>query len=423
MIVWIMNWTFGCADNLEDGGVPTAGDDGPCRYQIGWTRDVRGGLGGEIIRVTTLASDGPGSLREALGVARPRVIVFEVAGVIDLGTESLHIDEPFVTVAGQTAPSPGITLIRAGLKISAHDVVLQHLRIRPGEAGQSRGWEPDGISTDSAHDVVVDHCSVTWAIDENLSASGPRFEGETPEQWRENTSHRITFSHNIIAEGLSKSTHSKGEHSKGTLVHDNVTNILIYNNLYASNLDRNPLFKGGSRGAVVNNFIANPGYAAISYFLLPWEWGAKPFQTGMMSIVGNVFHYGADTLSFVPLLWTLGPLEVFFADNLMESLSGDEIPRMGGISLGRVETESPPTWPEEFTASPSADVLQMVRDSVGARPWERDAIDERIVDQALSGTLRHIDHEDEGGGYPQYTPTSAPFDPASWDSCFERIDK
>ena len=70
---------------------------------------------------------------------------------------------------------------------------------------------------------------------------------------------RVTFSNNIVAEGLSESTHSEGEHSKGGLIHDNVTEMAIVDNLYFSNMERHPLFKGGARGIVVNNYIANPG--------------------------------------------------------------------------------------------------------------------------------------------------------------------
>jgi hypothetical protein len=142
--------------------------------------DFHGGRGGQIVRVTTLAADGPGSLRAAIETAGPRIVVFEVGGVIDLKRESLRVLEPNLTIAGQTAPTPGITLIRGGMKISAPQVVVEHLRIRPGEAGMGKhsGWEVDGISTQGgAHDVLIRQCSLTWATDENASASGPRFEG------------------------------------------------------------------------------------------------------------------------------------------------------------------------------------------------------------------------------------------------------
>jgi hypothetical protein len=99
---------------------------------------TRGGQGGTILRVTTLAPSGAGSLAQALRQADPRIVVFEVGGVIDLGGETLKITEPFLSVAGQTAPSPGIKLIRGSLVIATHDVILQHLRIRPGEAARAK---------------------------------------------------------------------------------------------------------------------------------------------------------------------------------------------------------------------------------------------------------------------------------------------
>ncbi len=91
-------------------------------------------------------------------------------------------------------------------------------------------------------------------------------------EWREAASHNITFSNNIIAESLAVATHAKGEHSKGSLIHDNATNILIVGNLYAHNMERNPLFKGGVHGVVVNNLIYNPGWKALHYNLMANEW-------------------------------------------------------------------------------------------------------------------------------------------------------
>ena len=244
---------------------------------VGPAAVTHGGRGGKIIRVTNLDADGPGSFKAALEAKGPRIIVFEVGGVIDLERTTLAIKEPYLTIAGQTAPSPGITFIRGGMDIATHDVIVQHIRIRPGSAGQGwmSGWDEDSISTVGASNVIVDHCTLTWGTDENLSASGPRFTGATPEEWRRGASHDITFSNNIIAESLAYSSHSKGEHSKGSLIHDNVTGLLIVGNLYAHNYERSPLFKGGVHGIIANNLIYNPGPRAIHYNLAPEEWGAK----------------------------------------------------------------------------------------------------------------------------------------------------
>ena len=258
---------------------------------VGYAAHTAGGRGGQIIRVTTLAPDGPGSLVAALETKGPRVIVFEVGGVIDLQMRELKITEPFLTVAGQTAPSPGITLIRTGFDILTHDVILQHIRIRTGSGGNARTgrWDPDAISTVDAYNIIVDHCSLTWAIDENLSASGPRFTGANPDEWRKTVSHSITFSNNLIAEGLAHSTHPKGEHSKGSLIHDNVNDILIIGNLYAHNYERNPLFKGGVRGMVINNLIYDPGPRAVHYNLIPEEWYGRRYETGRMALMAMYY--------------------------------------------------------------------------------------------------------------------------------------
>lgn len=160
----------------------------------------------------------------------PRIVVFEVGGVIDLGMKPVKISNGDLTIAGQTAPSL-VTFIKGGIEIGqgAHNVVIQHIAVRPGEAGQAKtsGWECDGIYAYGASEIDVSNCSITWATDEGLSASGKRFgednTGAIVAEWRAYTSRTVQFTRNIVAEGLSNSTHSKGEHSKGSLIHDNVT--------------------------------------------------------------------------------------------------------------------------------------------------------------------------------------------------------
>lgn len=376
-----------------------------------------GGRGGQILRVTTLKATGPGSITEAVRTKGARIVVFEVGGVIDLGGHSLRISEPFLTIAGQTAPSPGITLIKGGMDIATHDVVIQHIAVRPGEAGHGKksGWEVDGMGTmGGAYNVIVDHCSLTWATDENLSASGPRFDGEGVEGWHKGTSHHITFSHCIIAEGLSRSTHGKGEHSKGTLIHDNATFISIIGNLYASNVERNPLAKGGVWAVIVNNWISNPGRRAMHSALVKTEWETHPWATGRLAAVGNVMEYGPDTRANVPLLSnnTNTPLELYLSDNLAFDRDHKPVPMTTGDFT---KLDARPFWPEGLTALPASRVKEALARDVGARPWDRDPIDQRIVDAAWAGKGKIIDSETEAGGYPQRKATSAPFNSAVWN--------
>ena len=389
----------------------------------GWARDTVGGRGGRIIRVTTLAESGPGSLREAVEATGPRIIVFEVGGVIDLGRHTLVIREPFVTIAGQTAPSPGITLIRGGIDIWGHDVILQHIRVRPGEAEQPRrsGWEEDSVSTQgAAWNVIVDHCTLTWATDENLSASGPRFTGSTPDEWRRGTSHRLTYSQNIIAEGLARSTHAKIEHSKGSLIHDNVSELLIWGNLYAHNFERNPLFKGGVRGAIINNLIYDPGQRAIHYNLMAEEWGDHPFQTGQMVAVGNVMRAGPSTVEPIAFLEIggYGDLEYFGRDNLAVDRIGRPVPMFGRYTTSPariIELPRAPFWPPGLTALPATAVQQWVLRNAGARPWDRDADDVRLIADVAEGRGEIINSEQDIHGYPHPAETRRPFNPADWN--------
>jgi len=378
--------------------------------RLGWASGTPGGDDGTVIRVTSLASDGPGSLRAAVTAKGPRTVVFDVAGVIDLGRHGLKVTEPFLTIAGETAPSPGVTLIRGGLAIESHDVIVRHLRVRAGRDGAPArsGWEVDGITCWKAHDVIVDHCSISWATDENLSASGPRFSGgEDPKGWQEGTSHRITFSNNIVAEGLSNASHVKGEHSKGSLIHDNATQVLIVGNLYAHNRERNQLFKGAVEAVSVNNLVYDPGTRAMHYALNASEWAGHAWRAGRLALVGNVVKGGASTDPKLPFLIVegQGDLDLYARDNLATYADGSEMPPTRVLPtdpLPRIRLlDRPSLWPEGLKAIDARRVEGNVLANAGARPWDRDAVDRRIVQEVRKGTGRVIDDEKEVGGYPR----------------------
>jgi hypothetical protein len=380
--------------------------------------ETRGGSGGQVIRVTNLAAKGAGSLRAALEAKGPRVIVFDVGGVVDLERSTLKIAEPFVTLAGQTAPSPGITLIRGSVSVQTHDVIIRHIRVRPGDAGapKGKGWEPDGlcVAGGEACNVIVDHCSLSWAVDENLSVSGPRLEGPQA------TARRVTFSHCIVAEGLSRSTHAKGEHSKGSLIHDCCQEIAVIGNLYAHNVQRNPYFKAHCTGVIVNNVIYDPGSAAIQLNYSDKEWeGAKFAPTNCrVAIVGNLLVHGASTRKGLALVSKRG--DAFMADNQAFGADGTPAPLVSGaVNL----LSEPPVWPAGLRALPCGDVADHAARHAGARPKERDEVDRRIVRNFTERQGRVIDSQDEVGGYPQVALTRRTLDvPADGvDAWLERL--
>ena len=360
----------------------------------------QGGLNGKIIRVTTLDAAGPGSIKEAIETKGPRIVVFEVGGIIDLNKGGLDITEPFLTIAGQTAPYPGITFIRGGFWVNTHDIVIQHIRVRPGDAGEPKrsGWSPDGLTTSggNAYNIIIDHCSFTWAVDENLSASGKRTEGS------DSTSHRITFSNNIIAECLSNSSHEKGPHSKGTLIHDFCKDIAIVGNLFAHNAMRNPYFKAHSTGAIINNLIYNPGRVAIQLYYSKSEWKNARYEPEncRVSIVGNVLYAGKNTGENMALVAAMG--DAYMKDNLAFDTVGTALP----LTYGNINILSEkPVWPTDFKPLPAKEVVGYITEHVGARPKERDAVDKRIIQDFLDRKGKIIDSQQEVGGYPKHKQT------------------
>jgi hypothetical protein len=375
----------------------------------GFGLNTAGGKGGQIIKVTNLNKQGPGSLREALETAGPRIIVFEAGGVIDLEGTSLSIEKPYLTIAGQTAPSPGITIIKGSLAINnTHDIIVQHITVRMGEAGHAKGggWEKDAISVWASHDVIVDHCTATWGTDENLSVSGPRRNGSNLAEWRANTSHKITISNSIIAHGLYNSTHSKGGHSMGSLLHDCVSEILIYGNLYAHNRRRNPITKSNTEVAIINNYIYNFGRNAIEYQFTERVWDdVEPSPVGVMVVEGNYIEAGPDTEPGRPYGRFVGPAKVYWHDT-------------GENFLWTEEPEwltTRPFWPEGLTAMPSGEVREWVLQNVGARPWDRDEITARMIAEIRVGEGRIIDSETGAGGYPSYRATYKEFSSDEWE--------
>ncbi len=414
-------WTLALAAGLchAEGGTPLH----PATYvHAGWAQTT-GGAGGKILRVTTLATDGPGSLKAALDTPGARIVVFEVGGVIDMAGKSWKLREGKLTIAGQTAPDPGITLVKGELEVFAKDVIIQHLSIRPGAYGRGKrsGNDHDGLSTsDGAARVIVDHCTFSWATDENLSASGKRFEGATPDDWREHTSHALTFSHNLIYEGLGEAVHIKGEHSKGSLIHDNVTQILLLGNVYASNRERNALFKGGVWGAMVNNLIYNPGWRAVHYNLIAHEWVGRPYQVGKITLAGNVLRAGPGTALNLPLftLGGVGDVQLYEQDNLAVDRQGQPLPMTGRYTTSaEIIPVRQPYLPAGLNWLPPRELEKLLPLYVGSRPWARDPLDFKQLSDIAEDRGMLIDDETQNNpdGLPRRKPTQRAFVEADWN--------
>ena len=383
------------------------------------------GRGGTIIRVTNLHDGGSGSLREAVETEGPRIVVFEVGGVIELASEII-VRSPYLTVAGQTAPEPGITLLGSGLVVSTHDVLIQHIRSRPGDTPDARNPESrDGIAVvgdprgeTAVYNVVIDRCSVSWAIDEGGST------------WYDGV-RDVTFSHCIIAENLSESLHPKGEHSKGLLIGDHSRRIAIIGNVFAHNTRRNPLLKGDTSTLVSGNLIYNYGSQAIGF--------SDPEYSGASraSIIGNVVIPGPDTTGSAGAIWrgseTSPEIMVYADDNLVAQATdaagtegasdgtgaGDLDPWQPSARMAEVLVQEEPVAVLPLTRTAASGLEDIVLARAGARSATRDAVDERVVQTVVDRTGAIIDSQEEVGGYPNPDATSRsltlPTDPAGDD--------
>jgi pectate lyase len=354
----------------------------------GFGADTPGGRGGRELAVTTLANEGPGSLRAAVTAAGPRTVVFTVAGLITLESPVV-IGEPYLTLDGQGAPGDGVCIRGSEVVIRTHDVIVRHMRFRPGDIG---GKEVDALNVaGDSHHVLVDHVSASWAVDENLSASG--------------AIHDVTIQWSIVAEGLNRSVHSKGAHGYGSLVRA-AGGVTLHHNLWAHNDSRNPRL-GDNYGNppfpvfdVRNNVIYD--YGAIASGMTGDHLSAN--------YVGNYIRPGPSSNR------TRGPIALtdtaavtyFVRDNVVEGR--DELTNDNSRLFDRRQLEgrilftlASRAFPAPAVRTTSAlDALREVLAGAGATLPRRDAVDARLVREVEQRSGRVIDSQKDVGGWPDY---------------------
>jgi hypothetical protein len=208
-----------------------------------------GGRGGKIYVVTNLNDSGPGSFREACEAAGPRTVVFNVAGVIHL-KERIRIRAPYITISGATAPGDGICFAGKTVEVETHDVVIRHLRFRRGNTDPAD--RDDSLGGNPVGNVIVDHVSTSWSLDENISMYRHMFDhdGDPRTPARKLPTVNITIQHSISSESLSTYHHAFGSTIGGH-------NSTFHHNLWASNTGRNPSVGMDGDFTFVNNVLFN----------------------------------------------------------------------------------------------------------------------------------------------------------------------
>jgi hypothetical protein len=373
-----------------------------------------------IHRVTNLNDSGSGSLREALTASGPRVVVFEISGYINVSS-NIWVTSPCVTVAGQTAPSPGITVrmvpgggsTEAMFLINTHDVLFQHFRIRPGWGSDlSDSICNSGIQMygGGEYNVVMDHMSLSWAQDENfMFGYGTSQNGGLT---------NATIWRSIIAEGLAWAPGSSGCSGGGQSGGHGIgagpaKRVAVMQTLIAKNRERNPYFTA-TWGLLANNVIYDWN-GPWGYFLANND-GSGPWY---ITAIGNRFIVGPNTASadigggaggayafyYYTGLGTDSRNQIYQSDNSVDQAAFSAITvikEQSGLGydpkVGAPPANAP--LPDNFSAIPSSSIESFVLANAGARPLDRDAVDQRIVGevQARSGSIPRS--PGDVGGYP-----------------------
>jgi len=366
---------------------------------------ARGGRGGAVLFVTTLSDYDssknepvvPGSLRCACETQGARTVIFRVSGIIALKSP-LYIRNPFITVAGQSAPGDGICLKNHSLLISdTHDVIVRYLRCRPGDELRIKH---DAITVSGSHNVIIDHCSSSWGTDEVLTVTGPRL-------------YEVTVQWCFITEGLNQSVHPKGSHGYGSLIRAD-GNVSFHHNLYANHLTRCP--RPGTYGK-------EPGIMLDFRNNVIYNWGAFAGYSAddpvRMNYVANYIKAGPSTRHRQLVFGIGGPDTFLFLDgNILEGNDQANADNWNFVQAennykGEYRTRNKVDKPFPATQI-KTDAAQTAYENVlkdaGATLPKRDSVDQRIVRQIQNGEGQIIDSQKDVGGWPTYRSNTPPLD-------------
>jgi pectate lyase len=359
----------------------------------GFGKYTTGGRGGKVFIVSNLNDDGPGSLRDAIKRKEPRIIVFAVSGTIALES-ALSINTGDVTIAGQTAPGDGICLRNYPVKVNADNVIIRYIRFRLGD---EKGQQDDAISGIRQNNIIIDHCSMSWATDECASFYGNK---------------NFTLQWCIISESLNHSVHEKGDHGYGGIWGGKGASF--HHNLMASHNSRMPRFSGSSttpntpdelvdfRNNVIYNWMSNNTYGG---------------EKGRYNMVNNYYKTGPSTKSKKP--WIVNPSSpyglFFMSGNVLHGNEAISKNNKSGVKADHPDSVfiDKPFSVESISEKSAEEAFNQVLKGAGAS-LRRDAVDMRIVEEARTGNSESgigkngiIDSQKDVGGWPELKSTPA----------------
>lgn len=381
------------SENTADGpqAVAFPGAEGAGMY-------TTGGRGGRIIAVTNLNDEGPGSLRDAIEQQEARTIIFNLSGTIDLKSP-LEVKHGDLTIAGQSAPGDGICLKGQPLHIKADNVIMRYLRVRVGdESGEAH----DAINCKRQKNIIIDHCSFSWSVDEVASF----YDNEN-----------FTLQWSIISESLNNSVHPKGAHGYGGIWGG--MNASFHHNILAHHVSRLPRFQGSryhempekEKAEFCNNVIYN--------------WRSKSSyggEEGSYNVINNYYKPGPATPSSQRdvILEPYKPFGKFYLsgniDDGVPAVTKDNWSGVQGLGKDAKKVRLRHKVPVEpsLKAEPAEKAYVQVLLGAGASQ-ARDAVDKRIITEIRDGTFTYgeqgiISSQEEVGGWPRLRSRPAPAD-------------
>ncbi len=373
----------------------------------GFGKNATGGRGGVVIEVTNLNDAGAGSLREAIASSETRTIVFRVSGTIYLQSV-LQIRNGNVTIAGQTAPGDGITLAGYNLRVDADNVIIRYIRSRLGDINAQ---EADAFTCKDQQNIIIDHCSFSWSVDETASAYGNK---------------NFTMQWCIISESLYSSVHYKGQHGYGGIWGGSKASF--HHNLLAHHSSRNPRFNGARyytgwneivdhRNNVIYNWGGNSAYGGE-----PNEYDAnkasinmvanyyKPGPATRSSVSYRIVSPDADTSFNSYSNWYIDSNYVFGNANATNDNWTYGVQEITQAIKDQIRSLTPFAF-DITTKHTAEEAYEAVLQHAGASLPRRDTIDSRIVWEVANQTALYggaaygagkgiIDSQNDVGGYP-----------------------
>ncbi len=407
----------------------------------GYGKYTVGGRGGKVYEVTNLNDSGTGSLRAAVEASGARTIVFRVSGTITLNS-ALKIKNPYITIAGQTAPGDGICLKKYPLTFdNANQVIVRYIRVRFGD---ETGLDYDAVSSRGASNVILDHMSASWSVDETMSV-----------YFCDN----ITIQWCMISESMFNSNHVKGSHGFGGIWGSNLSTS--HHNLLAHHSSRNPRMASGCGNFDYrNNVVYNWGYNS-TYGGEQHQSGDANHQFSKINMMANYYKPGPATTPGVMSYRIANPSyrDVktdyglwYIADNMMvgsptvtaDNWNGGVQPQGGSGDYSYLKLAE--AWPAMAIDQQTAEeTYASVLDNVGATLPKQDIVDARIVHDTRNGDATFegvtyeqnksvtdktkicgiIDSQKDVGGWPELKSTAAPTDadhdgmPDDWENNHE----